>query len=61
MPPLFLGTPEEQRDQAKEMDHASARAVTRLALTPGHLRDLAALLAQTAARLETMGAEDDDD
>ena len=59
VPPLLLGTPDEQREQAKALDHVPVRVVTRLALTVNQARELASLLATTIKRYEEKAQNND--
>jgi hypothetical protein len=46
-PPALLGTPEQQREQAKDIDFLPVKPVARLALTRVGLDDLIRVLQQT--------------
>ena len=43
-PPLLLGTEDDQRRQAEQVDYVPVRTVARLAVTPSSLRELVRVL-----------------
>jgi hypothetical protein len=52
VPPILLGTPEEQREQMEERGYVAARVLARLALTPDQLRSLGRLINETVEKLD---------
>lgn len=59
VPPILLGTPEEQRQQIIERGYVSGRVVARLLLTPEHLRELVQLATATLDQFERQQRGDD--
>lgn len=66
-PPLLLGTPEQQAEQANEIPFVSVKSVARLALTKEGLDDLIRVLRITQEnyeraqmQLQQQGKEDDE-
>jgi hypothetical protein len=61
VPPILLGSPDEQREQIEERGYVSARVVSRVALTPDQLRSLGALINATVAQLDQSAAPSEND
>lgn len=49
-PPVLIGTPQQQREQARQIEYVPARVLVRLALNETRLREMLDVLQQ---RLET--------
>lgn len=56
-PPMLLGTPEEQREQAERLDAVHARVVARLSLNRFRVEQLIGLLQRHLARLQNLASE----
>ena len=54
-PPPVTGTPEQQLEALRNYSAVPVRPIARISLTPGRLREWAALLQATVARLDEMG------
>ena len=57
-PPLLLGTPEEQKEQASRLTHVPVRVLLRVGLTRGRMAALAQLLADHLRRYDEQKGTD---
>jgi hypothetical protein len=51
-PPMLLGTEEQQREQAKQLDYVAVKVVARLAFTRARLQELIDLLQTNMANYD---------
>jgi hypothetical protein len=59
-PPMLLGSAEERQEQARRLGPVPVKTVARLALSRSKVLQLAALLGQTAVRLQSPSGEAED-
>ncbi len=56
-PPLVLGTPEEQMEQAKSMPYVPVRVVARIGMTPQRMAELIAVLQENYNKFRASRSE----